>query len=81
MFLKNWVKALLFFDGSVFVSAKVSDSLIKKVQAGKIVGEITNALGGKGGGKPQMAQGMGKTQEGIDDILIKVQEDIIDSLK
>ena len=68
-------------DGTVFVSAKVSDSLIKKVQAGKIVGEITKALGGNGGGKPQMAQGMGKVQDGIDDILIKVQEDIINSLK
>ena len=45
-------------DGSVFVSSKVSDSLIKKVSAGKIVGEITKSLGGNGGGKPQMAQGM-----------------------
>ena len=67
-------------DGSVFVSSKVSDSLIKKVSAGKIVGEITKSLGGNGGGKPQMAQGMGKTQQGLDDILLKIQTDIKNSL-
>lgn len=67
-------------DGTVFVIAKVSDELTKKVAAGKIVSEITKALGGNGGGKPQMAQGMGKTQEGIEDILLKIEQDIISSL-
>ena len=68
-------------DGSVFVTAKVSESLTSKVQAGKIVGEITRALGGNGGGKPQIAQGMGKTQQGIEDVLLKIQEEIKESLK
>ena len=67
-------------DGTVFVIAKVSDSLTKKVQAGKIVSTITKALNGNGGGKPQLAQGMGKTQEGIDEILLKIQDEIITSL-
>ncbi len=67
-------------DGSVFVTAKVSDSLTSKVQAGKIVSEITKALGGNGGGKPQMAQGMGKVQDGIEDILLKIEQDISASL-
>jgi alanyl-tRNA synthetase len=57
-----------------------SDSLTSKVQAGKLVGEITKALGGNGGGKPQMAQGMGKTQTGIEDILLKVEQDVLNSL-
>ncbi len=68
-------------DGSVFVTAKVSETLTKKVQAGKIVAEITKALKGNGGGKPQMAQGMGKTQEGIDDILLKVKGNIEEALR
>ena len=68
-------------DGTVFVSAKVSDDLIKKVQAGKLVGEITRALKGNGGGKPQMAQGLGKTQEGIDEILSKIESDVISSIQ
>ena len=48
--------------------------------AGYIVGEITKVLGGNGGGKPQMAQGMGKTQKGIEDILLKIEQDILNSL-
>ncbi len=68
-------------DGTVFVISKVSDELVKSVQAGKLVGEITKALGGNGGGKPQMAQGMGKTQDGIDDILLKIKNDVIESIK
>ncbi|MBQ8636139.1 alanine--tRNA ligase [bacterium] len=67
-------------DGTVFVAAKVSDSLVSKVQAGKIVSEITRALGGNGGGKPQMAQGMGKTQDGIENVLLKVEQDVLNSL-
>lgn len=67
-------------DGTVFTIAKVSDSLTKKVQAGKIVSNITKALKGNGGGKPQLAQGLGKTQEGINEILLKVQDEIKSSL-
>ncbi len=67
-------------DGSVFVTSKVSDNASKKVQAGKIVGNITRALGGNGGGRPQFAQGTGKTQDKIDDILLNTQQEIIDLL-
>ena len=68
-------------DNTVFVIAKVSDNLTKKVQAGNITSNITKALKGNGGGRPQMAQGMGKTQDGIDDILIEVQNEIFEALK
>ncbi len=67
-------------DNTVFVNAKVSDTLIKKVQAGKIVAEITSALGGRGGGKPQMAQGMGKTTDGLDEVILKAKDEIIKSI-
>ena len=68
-------------DGTVFITSKVDDNLVKLVQAGKITGDIARALGGNGGGKPQMAQGMGKTQAGIDDVLLKVEEEISNALK
>jgi alanyl-tRNA synthetase len=40
--------------------AMVTKDLVGKVQAGKLVGEVAAVLGGKGGGKPDMAQGGGK---------------------
>ncbi len=68
-------------DGSTFVSAKVDDSITNKIHAGKIVSEITKALNGNGGGRPNFAQGMGKIQDGIDDILLKIRDDITEKLK
>jgi len=38
----------------------VDPSLTRKVDAGKIVQELTGMLGGRGGGKPDLARGAGK---------------------
>lgn len=48
-------------DGSgATIVAKVSDNFVAKgIQAGKIVSEIAQKCGGKGGGRPQFAQGGG----------------------
>ncbi len=64
-------------DDSSTIIAKVSDNFIKTgIQAGKIVGEISRALGGGGGGKPQMAQGAGKNTTDLDSTLSKIENDI-----
>jgi alanyl-tRNA synthetase len=48
-------------DGKVQLLAAVTDDLVKKgVHAGKLVGEVAQVVGGKGGGRPNMAQAGGK---------------------
>lgn len=45
-------------SGGATIVAKVSDNFVSKgIQAGKIVSEIAVKCGGKGGGRPQFAQG------------------------
>jgi alanyl-tRNA synthetase len=50
----------------VHVLAAVDPSFTHKVQAGKIVQELTGLLGGKGGGKPDLARGAGKDSSKVD---------------
>ncbi len=49
-------------DGKVSLVATVSDDLIatKKLQAGKLIGDVAKVLQGGGGGKPQLATAGGK---------------------
>jgi alanyl-tRNA synthetase len=48
-------------NGKVGLIAAVTDDLVKKgVKAGQLVGEAAKVVGGKGGGRPNMAQAGGK---------------------
>ncbi len=42
-------------DGKVQVVAAVSKSLVARMKAGEIVSHVAQVLGGKGGGKPDLA--------------------------
>jgi len=57
-------------DGKVGIIVRVSDDLTKRVKAGDVIREIAPIVGGKGGGKPDMAEGGGtepdKLAEAID---------------
>jgi alanyl-tRNA synthetase len=51
----------------------VSDDLVSRgVSAGDLVREAVAAIGGKGGGRPEMAQGKGTRREGLTDALATV---------
>ena len=57
-------------EGKVGIIVRVSDDLTGKVRAGDIIREIAPIVGGRGGGKPDMAEGGGtepdKLSEAID---------------
>ena len=52
-------------DGKVSLAAGVSKDLTSKVKAGDLVRELTAKLGGKGGGRPDFAQGGGTDVDGL----------------
>jgi alanyl-tRNA synthetase len=47
-------------DSGVAVIAAVTKDLTSKVHAGKLVGAVAQAVGGKGGGRPDLAEAGGK---------------------
>jgi alanyl-tRNA synthetase len=57
-------------EGKVGIIVRVSDDLTSRVKAGDIIREIAPIVGGRGGGKPDMAEGGGtepdKLSEAID---------------
>ena len=63
-------------DGKASILTIVTDDLIKekKLNAGKIVGELAKLFDGKGGGRPHLATAGGKNTSKIEDVLLKNEE-------
>ncbi|HEV2046617.1 MAG TPA: DHHA1 domain-containing protein, partial [Chthoniobacterales bacterium] len=61
-------------DGRVALFASVPKALTSKFQANKIIQEIAPIVGGKGGGRPENAQGGGTDPGKIADALAKARE-------
>jgi alanyl-tRNA synthetase len=59
-------------DGKVTLIASVSKDLTKRIQAGKLVQEMAPLVGGKGGGRPDLAQGGGADASRLDEALARV---------
>ncbi len=53
-------------EGKVAIIAGVTPELVKRIQAGKLVGAVAKLVGGAGGGKPDIAEAGGKDQSQID---------------
>jgi alanyl-tRNA synthetase len=47
-------------DANVAIVSAVTKDLTAKVHAGKLAGAVAQAVGGKGGGRPDMAEAGGK---------------------
>ena len=56
-------------DGKVSLIVGVSKDLTSRVQAGKVVGAIAAKVGGKGGGRPDLAEAGGSDVAGLDSAL------------
>ncbi len=59
-------------EGKVAVIAGVTPGLVKRVQAGKLVGAVARLVGGSGGGKPEIAEAGGKDAALLDGALAGV---------
>ena len=69
-------------DGKITFVAMASKEAVKLgVHCGKIIKDITAVAGGRGGGKPDMAQGGGSDASKIDDALAKVDEIVAEQIK
>ncbi len=53
-------------EGKVALIAGVTPQLVKRIQAGKLVGAVARLVGGSGGGKPEIAEAGGKDHAQID---------------
>jgi alanyl-tRNA synthetase len=56
-------------DGKASLVARVTDDLVKRLNAGQIVKEVSQIVGGKGGGRADMATGGGSQTEKLDEAL------------
>jgi alanyl-tRNA synthetase len=59
-------------DGNVSLIAGVTKDLTSRIQAGKVVGAIAQKVGGKGGGRPDLAEAGGKDAAALDSALAEV---------
>jgi alanyl-tRNA synthetase len=61
-------------DGRVSLIAGVTKDLTNRIQAGKVIGQVAQKVGGKGGGRPDMAEAGGDKPEALDAALREVYE-------
>jgi alanyl-tRNA synthetase len=60
-------------DGKVSLIAGVTSDLTAKLKAGELVNFVAQQVGGKGGGRPDMAQAWGTDPAGLPDALQSVK--------
>ncbi|MDP9171968.1 MAG: DHHA1 domain-containing protein, partial [Acidobacteriota bacterium] len=63
-------------EGAVSIVSAVTKDLTQKLQAGKLVGTLAQAVGGKGGGRPDLAEGGGKDPSALPQALASIAAEI-----
>ena len=63
-------------DSNVSIVSAVTKDLTSKVHAGKLAGSVAQAVGGKGGGRPDMAEGGGKDPSALAAALERVYSEV-----
>jgi alanyl-tRNA synthetase len=53
-------------NGNVALIVGVTKDLTSRIQAGKVIGPVAQKVGGKGGGRPDLAEAGGKNPEALD---------------
>jgi len=66
-------------NGSVSLIVGVTKDLTSRIQAGKVIGPVAQKVGGKGGGRPDLAEAGGKDPAALDTALAEVYT-VVDSL-
>jgi len=66
-------------DGKVALTVGVTKDLTTRVQAGKIIAEVAKKVGGKGGGRPDLAEA-GGSEPGALDSALKSSVDVVRAL-
>jgi alanyl-tRNA synthetase len=56
-------------NGSVSLIVGVTKDLTSRIQAGKVIGQVAQKVGGKGGGRPDLAEAGGKDPGALDSAL------------
>ena len=73
--LKNAAIVLAAVDGDkISLIAGVTPGLVAKIKAGELVNMVAQQVGGKGGGRPDMAMAGGTQPENLDNALASVAE-------
>ena len=66
-------------DGKVSLIVGVTKDLTSRIQAGKVIKPVAEAVGGSGGGRPDMAEAGGNNPSALDSALEQVYN-VVDSL-
>jgi alanyl-tRNA synthetase len=66
-------------NGNVSLIVGVTKDLTSRIQAGKVVGAVAEKVGGKGGGRPDLAEAGGKDVAALDSALAAVYN-VVESL-